>query len=100
MTCIGASLSFVVLHRDCGRAPGRRACVVGQREYANAENTDYALFHLIFPLLLELYFLSLQVFEEQLVLSLDEDKDDGDIIDYSSSIFGEFFIPSVPTCCN
>lgn len=48
--------------------------------------------------LLELDFLSLQVFKEQLVLSLDEDEDDGDLIDYSSSVSGESFIPSVTAC--
>lgn len=33
----------------------------------------------------------MQIFEEQLVLSLDEDEDDGDVIDYSSSVSGESF---------
>lgn len=42
------------------------------------------------PSLIQLCFLSLKVFEEQLVLSLDEDEDDGDIIDYSS-VSGESF---------
>lgn len=44
--------------------------------------------------LIQLCFLSSKVFEEQLVLSLDEDEDDGDIMDYSS-VSGESFTPSV-----
>lgn len=45
------------------------------------------------PSFIQLCFLSLKVFEEQLVLSLDEDEDDLDIIDYSS-VSGESF-PSI-----
>lgn len=63
MSCVSASLRFIVLHRDCGGAPATQVCTVGQGEYANAENTDCTLFNLLsskckFPLLfsLELYF--------------------------------------------
>lgn len=46
------------------------------------------------PSLIQLCFISSKVFEEQLVLSLDEDEDDGDIIDYSS-VSGESSIISI-----
>lgn len=79
------------MRRNRERAPGRRAGA-GQSEYANAEDTEYNV-NFYVPSLIQLCFLSLKVFEEQLVLSLDEDEDDGDIIDYSS-VSGESF-PSI-----
>lgn len=50
MSCIGASLSLVLLNRDRGGAPGRRACAVGQREYAQCTDHRHSFFFFPFNL--------------------------------------------------
>lgn len=44
MPCVNSCLSFVVLRRNREGAPGRRAGVDGQREYANTEDTESTVF--------------------------------------------------------
>lgn len=47
MPRISGCLSFVVSRRNREGAPGRRAGAVGQREYANAEDSESTVFDLI-----------------------------------------------------
>lgn len=66
---------------------------LSDRVSMQTQRTPSTLFDFISGNPIQLCFLSLKVFEEQLVLSLDEDEDDLDIIDYSS-VSGESF-PSI-----